>query len=206
MILYIIFAVVGLFFSFILVGFVAAADNPSLTNKFVFSLIALYFIVVAFVYWQSTKGRGTQSAIFLLLPPFLTLGIIEVGEYGLLYFGKNSPKFISECRDTGSKYYKLPTKPVHSVAYQWNGKGGTGINIFKVGNDGLINVMGGSYNPFLTDDVQFIEEKTLNGQYVRYSHKNKRDAEKINNFSADIIVDYNITPLEELEKAQKYQG
>lgn len=129
MALYIICTVIGLFVSFILVMF-SAAGGESLGVPIFFSLIVSCFIVIAFIHWQSKKGRGPQSAVFLILPPFIApFLLILISPIYNLDDGKskqgsqqNYSEFKEECRNAGAQYYKLPTRPVHSIAHYKNGE------------------------------------------------------------------------------------
>lgn len=106
---------------------------------------------------------------------------------------------IKECRNAGAQYYKLPTKPVHSIAHYKNGEYPSFFEYHETKNDGkLIKYVGNKdfeeYENTLPNQIEFIEYNRI-GQYFR-EPKPYGTSYMINKWSADVMVDHQVIQLQ----------
>ena len=77
----------------------------------------------------------------LALPPFLVAGalyIFSIGKYAAILFEREPPAFTLACKTAGMQFYKAPTSPVHSIAYDWDQHYAPTYNQFLPGFDGRL--------------------------------------------------------------------
>ncbi len=212
---YIVSTLVGVMLSYM--GFIfAMLGGP----KFAYLVGALLFVTYAGVIFVLVKkdsaGKGLQFAFVLALPmPILTvvLQIFSLGNYGLSLLMPDSEPLIAECKGTGVKFEKLPSAPVRSIAYDWDGKYHPPFNRFEVKYGTRITSLGRSDIPH-PKSIEFIERKRSNlegrpsegpdGPYIRFPQSGAYYS--IPALTADVLVHYRITPESELEKAETNQG
>lgn len=208
-------AVLGLLFSYM--GLVFAMVSGPQGAYIVGALLLLSYAGVIFYIIRKVKsGKGYPSAFVLVLPMFLVTGVLQVVQIGIYAFSLLTPDaepFISECKATGAQFAKLPATPVRSIAYDWDGKYHPPFNRFEVKYGTRITTLGRSDFPH-PKSIEFIERKRSNlegrptqgpdGPYIRFPQTGPYYS--ISAPTADVLVHYQVSPEEELKKAESEQG
>ncbi len=178
-------------------------------------LVAAHIGSFFYVRRKAIQGKGHQAAIVLVLPLPLVMGVLyvfEVGKYGISLLERESPAFTSACQTAGPTYYKLPALPVHSIAYDWETKAAPTYNEYSLEFGGRVSSFSRLDSPY-PSTITFTERKHSDreglppgapGPYVRFP----RDGGfyGIVALTADVLVEYQLTPEEELRNAAKDQG
>jgi hypothetical protein len=212
---YIVATLVGLMFSYMGVIF-AMLGGPQSAYLVGALLLLAYAGVIFFLIRKDRAGKGLQFAYVLALPMILVtvMGqIFVLGKYGLSLLMPDSEPFIAECQATGVKFEKLPSSPVRSIAYDWDGKYHPPFNRFEVKYGTRITSLGRSDFPH-PKSIEFVERKRSNlegrpaqgpdGPYIRFPQSGAYYS--IPALTADVLVHYRIAPDKELEKAETNQG
>ena len=227
-IIYIVAAAIGLYLS--LLGFVFSLLHGPLFAFIVGALlVAAHIGSFLYVRKKAMEGKGRLAALALVSPMFVVGGgalVIGWGIQAVSFFEPDSPAFKSECRTAGAQFYKLPTSPVHSIAYDWDGYYAPRfITHFALGFGGHANSMGFSdgysdHFPY-PSAIEFTERKRrpdskglpagAPGPYVRFPRWDGRFPRQdtsygITTLTADVLVTYHLTSTEDLEKATPQQG
>jgi hypothetical protein len=203
--IYIISAAVGLFFSFVFLIF-SMTGGRSTSDSILGLLIVAHIASVAFVAWKANKGTGSSVALILIFPAFfVTAGmwLFLIGRHLLSYVHPDSPEFASECRTAGPHYFQPPSSLVKSIAIIIDGKYEPTFNSFKLGLGHHISSLNMSNHPY-PDSIEFIERGRQGGKFEHFSRL--RGSYKVDALSADVLVKYKFTPEEELRKAPTNQG
>ena len=217
-IIYIVAAAIGLYLS--LVGFIF-----SLLHGLVFAitvgalLVAAHIGAFLYVRKKALEGKGRLAALALVLPMIVVGGGAMIIGMGInaastlfIFLKPDSPAFTSECRTAGARFYKLPTSPVHSIAYDWTSRKAPLYNEFRVIFGSRVSP-GYSEKPF-PPSIEFVEGKRskwegppVHGPDGPYFRRPKVGARyPIADLTADVLVTYRVGPEEELEKAEEDQG
>lgn len=208
-------AAIGLLFSYM--GLVFAITGGLQTAYLVGALLLLaYAGVIFYVVRQARGGKGPRAAFALVLPMFLVTGALQVfqlGKYAFSLVVPDSEAFLAECKSSGAKYFKRPIAPVRSIAYDWNTKSNPPFNRFEIQLGTRIASRGRSNLPH-PNSIEFVERKRSSlegrpsrgpdGPYIRFPQTG--DYYAITSLTADVLVHYEITPEEELRKAEVDQG
>ena len=116
---YIGYAILGGFFS--LWGYIGAAIVGHEAGQTEALLLSIAYVgVICFLIFNEKPEKFTYV---LVLPMFIVVGmhtIYAAVSYGFLKWTPDSEIFTVECSKTEVKYIKPPTKPVHSIAYDWD--------------------------------------------------------------------------------------
>lgn len=212
---YIVATLIGLMFSYM--GFVFAILGGAQFAYLVCALLLLaYAGVIIFLIRKDRAGNGLRFAFVLALPMILVTVVLQffaLGKHGLSLLMPDSEPFIAECKATGVKFDKLPSFPVHSIAYDWDGKYHPPFNRFEVKYGTRITSLGRSDFPH-PKSIEFIERKRSSlegrpiqgpdGPYIRFPQSGAYYS--IPALTADVLVHYRVTPEEELRKAATNQG
>lgn len=212
---YTVAAILGLMFSYMGLVF-AMVGGPQSTYIVAALLIVAYGCVIFYLIKKVKTGKGPQSAFVLVLPMFLVtvvLQVFQIGKYGLSLVVPDSESFLSECKTTGTKFIKLPASQVRSIAYDWNTKSAPPFNQFEVKYGTRVTSFGRSNHPH-PKSIEFIERKRSNlegrpaqgpdGPYIRFPQTGNYYS--VPALTADVLVHYEISPEEELRKAEIDQG
>lgn len=209
MVFYIICTVIGLLFSFILFFLVSLSLNQSLVNLTLSLLFVFYLIAIIYILIRSTEGRNPPFAGVLVLPPLLVFLILIFVTFIYSEIDKkkkmseNYPIFKEECRNAGAQYYKLPTIPVHSIAYEYDEghfiynsyyetAGAGNGKIITIPTPRSINKMSSEYKKTFPVQIEFTEYRNSSG-YVRVPRQGA--SYNIDTLSSDVLVEYKMTPL-----------
>ena len=203
MLYYIICTFIGLFFSFILYILAGIGGSQSI---FIFALSLLfvfYLIVIVYLLVRSTEGRDFLSGGLLALPPFLVFFVLLIispfysdhvkRKQGMQ---QNYSEFKEQCRDTGVQYYKLPTKPVHSIAHYKDVNHSPFFEFYETDNNGkLVRRLGNQelyeYKRTLPDQIEFTEcTFEFGGYLLRKPNQYGKSNFRIDKWSADIMIEY----------------
>lgn len=212
---YFVATIIGLVFSYM--GFVFAMLGGSQGAYLVGTLLLLaYAGVIFFLIRKDRAGKGPQFAFVLALPMVLVTIVLQVfvlGQYGLSLLMPDPEPFVAECKNMGVKLEKLPSSPVRSIAYDWDGKYQPPFNRFMVQYGTRITSLGRSDFPH-PKSIEFVERKRSNlegrpalgpdGPYIRFPQAGAYYS--IPALTADVLVHYRVTPEEELRKAETDQG
>jgi len=202
-IVYIIFAAIGLFISF----FVLMAASFAQSSGIYLLWLVFYLIAIIFLVFQAEKGNGPAFSFVLVLPPILAVLVALLFAFAannLKHVQKNLnySEFQKVCRNSGTKFYKLPTTPVHSVAndrscYPY-------YNYYETSDNGKIVYKSGKmhdeyYNKTFPDQIEFIECLNNEGKakHIRDLSEQRKFSysQDINKWSADVMVEHKIKPL-----------
>jgi hypothetical protein len=213
-IIYIVAAAIGLYLS--LVGvFFALLHGPLFAFIVGALLLAGHIGSVLYVRKKAMEGKGRLAALALVSPMFVVFGLAQlfgIGGFIFTLLKPDSRAFTLECKTAGAQFYKLPTSPVHSIAYDWTTKKAPPYNTFSV-------IFGTRVSPGYSEEpyppsIEFVEGRRSkwegrpltgpDGPYFRRPKVGARYA--ITDLTADVLIMYRIGPEEELEKAEEDQG
>lgn len=227
-IIYIVAGAVGLYLS--LLGVVFSLLHGLLFASVVGALLlAAHIASILYVRKKAMEGKGRLAALALVSPMFVVgAGAMVVG-WGIAavsFLAPDSPAFKSACRTAGAQFHKLPTSPVHSIAYDWNGDYTPRIiTHFTLGFGGHTDSMGftdGYFDSFpYPPAIEFTERKRrpdskespagASGPYVRLPRWDGRFPRKdtsygIETLTADALVAYQFTSTEDVQEATPKKG
>jgi hypothetical protein len=209
-VIYIVAAAIGLLLSCLSMVF-AVLSGPQFASLIGGLLVAAHIGSVFYVRRKAIQGKGRQAAIVLVLPLPLVMSVLYVfgvGGYAVSSFlERESSTFTSACQTAGAKFYKLPALPVHSLAYDWESKAAPAYNDYSLEFGGRVSALArpDSRHP---GTITFTERKRSDwggvpsgapDPYVRFP----RDGASygIAALTADVLVEYRLTPGEELRKS-----
>lgn len=210
--IYVVATLAGLFLSYVGVVF-AMLSGPQFAYVIGGLLTAAHIGAFVFVRHRAVHGKGRESAFVLVLPIFIVLGavyVFELGRYAVLQAWPDSSAFAAECQTAGAHYFKLPTSPVRSIAYEWPNEYGNPQNYFTVSFNTRIDHLDHRdllYPPvigFTEYSYMVNRHATSPRKYIRRPRQGVTHS--ISAFSADILVGYKVAPAEELKKAANDQG
>lgn len=196
---YLICLVIGLLISSVGM-YLAYASAPEHFVAMLGLLSLIYIAVIVFVGKKTVEAEGKNYSILLITPFFLFTAILQVfsvagSSLGLL--SPNSTAFDEACKDVGPQYFKKPSMPVRSVAFDWDGDDPPEYNHYSVIFGTRITNLGYS-SLGLGTDLQFIEKKRsrteswANGGIIRTSRETNENAFAI---TADVLVRYRVIPI-----------
>ena len=210
-VVYIIATAIGFFLSY--VGLVFAVLSGRQFAYLIGGLLAAAHIgAFVYVYKKAKEGKGRSSAFVLASPLFIVMGamlIYESGRYAVSMLRPDSPAFTKECQTVGAQYYKLPISPAHSIAYGWKNKYEHVYNYYVLTQSTRAESLQHRNYPYPTT-IEFTERSYLGRReglpvtYVRFPRQGVQH--RISALTADVLVEYQITPAEELKKAATEQG
>lgn len=164
---------------------------------------------------KAMRGKTHHATLILISPLFLVISvgsIFSICSYVVSLLVPDSPAFTAECQAAGAQYYKLPTSPVHSIAYDWAEKQAPTYNYVQFEFGSRISSLGYSNFPY-PSAIEFTERKHSDreglpvgapGPYVRFPKQGPFYG--ITTLTADVLVEYRLTPEEELKKSATEQG
>ena len=175
-------------------------------------LFLAYAGVIVFLVAKVSEDEGKDYAYVLILPMFIVLGmhtIYAAVNYSFLRWTPDAEVFTAECSKTEVKYIKSPTKPVRSIAYDWDSEEAPSFITYTNINDSRISDLRYSSTPNVDDQrFDFIIMKP-NSNFGNFSSdaaslylifpKNKVFWVTSNN-NADISVKYKTSPIEQSKK------
>jgi len=202
----------------------------ALTGGIQFAYMIGGFLVLAhigsfvFAYKTMARGDAALATIGLVSPPFILYIVLAI--FSILYpafnFIKPDPtNFVTDCQTAGVHFFKLPAKPVHSVAFDWEGEFDPGIGYYTQGFKGRIHeasrILATSRIdgriPFSEKVIEFTERKHnysgvylpdfRDAPYVRFPREGKSLG--IESLTADVVVTYQFLHPEERLKADSNQ-
>lgn len=227
-IIYIVAAAIGLYLSLLGVFFALVA-SPLFAFIVGALLLAAHIGSILYVRKKAMEGKGRLAALALVSPMFVVGGgalVIGWGIQAVSFFQPDAPAFTSECRTAGAQFHKLPTSPVHSIAYDWDGNYAPRvITHFTIGFGGHTDSMGfsdGYFDSFpYPSAIEFTERKRrpdseglpagASGPYVRFPRWDGRFPRQdtsygIATLTADALVTYQWTSTEDPKQAAPQQG
>jgi len=202
---------------------------------YVVAMLSINETVIATVIWSSigclvvalvlafAQKKYLAFSVALAPAPVLIVGVLLFGSllatYVIPLFETESSEFTTACRDAGSRFFRTPAMPVHSIAY---GPSPNTIGTYKTGLYGRLTQIGGFDAPMPRFDaaIEFTEHRrgygdgitsTDSGLYVRLMPKSNDLNDRyrgnvVESLTADVLVTYRIFPKEELAKAPIAQG
>lgn len=210
-ILYIIATAIGLFLSYVGLAF-ALLSGRQFTYLIGVLLAAAHIGTFIYVRKKAIQGKGRSAAIVLVSPLFIVMGgmhLFERGKYLVSQIKPDSSEFTKECQTAGAQYYKLPASQAHSIAYIWKYKYEHIYNYFTLTQSTRARSLEYRNYPYPTT-IEFIERSYIGRReglpetYVRLPRQGAKY--QITALTADVLVDYQITPADELRKAATEQG
>lgn len=212
--------IIGLLISYVGM-YLAYASAPEHFVAMLGLLSLTYIAVIVYVGKKAVEAEGKNYSILLVTPFFLFVGVLQVFSVAATSLGllsPNSTAFDEACKDVGPKYFKKPSMPVRSVAFDWDGEALPEYNRFQVVFGTRIDNLGYSALP-LKSGFEFIETKrskrdswagdgvTAPSPYVRYS---LAKSQNIYSLTADILVRYKMVPIRGVpetiaDKPKKYE-
>jgi hypothetical protein len=209
--IYIVATAIGLFLSYVGVVF-AVLSGPQFAFLVGGLLVTAHIGTFIFVRKKAIQGKGRSAAIVLVSPLFIVMGVMlifETGRYVVSVLRPDSPAFTKECQTAGAQYYKLPASPVHSIAYDWKNRYEPVYNYFTLTNGTRAESLQHRNYPYPAT-IEFTERSYLGkreGSPVTYIRFPRQGAQyQITALTADVLVNYQLTPAEELKKAATEQG
>ncbi|KFB66032.1 hypothetical protein [Candidatus Accumulibacter vicinus] len=95
------------------------------------------------------KGSiGVVLAISTLPSAYLVATAALMFGVGMVYLKPASSEFTSACKGSGVQFFSTPTKPVHSLAYEWGHKYPIEINYYRIGANNYVSEMGTRNPPY----------------------------------------------------------
>jgi hypothetical protein len=214
-VIYIVAAAIGLLLSFMGIVF-AVLSGPQFAFLIGGLLVAAHIGSFFYVRRKAMQGKGRQAAIVLALPLPLVMSVLyifTVGTDAISSFFERESSFTSACRTAGAKFYKLPTLPVHSIAYDWQSGAAPTYNDYSLEFGGRVSSLSRP-DSRLPSTITFTERKRSDwggvpsgapDPYVRFPRDG--DFYGITALTADVLVEYRLTPPEEeLRKSDTDQG
>ncbi len=201
------YTALGFLFTFMGLVF-AMTGNADTLYLTVGPLLLAYAGAVFYVIKKAKIGKGSQSAFVLALPmPLVSLihVVFLVGSHAVSFIVPDSQAFSSECQTAGAKFFKSPTSPVHSIAYFRETKYAPPFTEFKVTSGTRISSLSYSDPPHPVS-IEFVESgpNAVGDLYFRHPHSGQRYG--VNTITADVLVNYKLSPEAELRKAPTDQG
>ncbi len=211
---YVIATVVGLIASFVVAIILIWGANGGWRASY--GIIVLFAVVHFFAYLFADKWneRGSiELATFALISPpvIVVCGWLIITKANSLFVSIATEKsFTDDCKTAGVQYIQLPSRPAHSLAYDWGGSHGPDVDLYELTSGNRIGSIGGFNKPIPAFDkaIEFIERKRddrvgVSAPYVRFKG---RDFQGIVDLTADVLVTYRFIHPEELSKAPINQG
>jgi hypothetical protein len=135
--------------------------------------------------------------------------VFEAGRQLLIIVWPDSTAFTAACQNAGAQYYKLPASPVRSIGYDWRYKYQPDHNYFKMSFGTRIESLQYRNYPHPAS-IEFTERAYMGNRedsprkYIRFPQQGTRY--DIDGLTVDVLVEYQITPAEEIGKASARQG
>jgi len=205
---YFLFGILGAIFA--IVDYAGSAIVGQHAGKIESLLLVLAYVGV--ICFLLSKDNPEKFAYVLILPAFIALGlniIYVFVSYGFLTLTPDSKVFTDECSKTEVKYIKLPTKPVHSIAYDWDSEEAPSFINYQITNGTRISGLSYSSKPYVNDQhIDFVEIKPTSNfgtpslgagsKYLRFpKHEIYWGVAEI---TADVLVKYKTSPIEQSRK------
>jgi hypothetical protein len=205
---YIGYAILGGFLS--LWGYIGAAIVGNEAGQTMALLLSLaYFGVISFLVFNE---KPEKYAYVLVLPMIMVAGLHTI--YAIVgssfsFLTTDSVAFTNECKATEVKYIKLPTKPVRSIAYDWDSKAAPTFIGYEIVYKTRISVASYLSQPNVNDQrIKFTEIKPtsnfgapLLGAGSKYLRVPKEESfYGVDEFTADVLVKYKTSPIEQSKK------
>lgn len=202
---------VGLLLSGIFVIVPSTITGSESSNVVV--LLLAYIIAIVFVSIKANAGKGEKFA-FVLALPVVMVWVWWVFLMGWAFVKPDPEVFADVCRNVGATYIKPPPMKVRSIAYEGDGDHTRRINQYSLTLGTRISDWRIS-NPPYPESIEFIERQRPDAgnsfrinpdePYVR-SYGTSGVAFPVRSLSADVLVSYQISPMDELPKAVTEQG
>ncbi len=197
--------VVVYFLSMLAVGGDGSGDGVRTVRLFGFAWIAVISFASLVLCARSKGATALLTAASALPTGFLAAMALNVAS--TLYESKraNTPEFEASCKTAGATYVAAPATPVHSIAYDWEGKYPPQINFFAIGSNGNVdNLRGGiGLSPYPVA-IKFTEGRCCQyegrptngiGPYIR--RPNGGEYFGVPELTADALVMYRSSPVGE---------
>lgn len=211
-VIYIVATTIGVYFSYIGLGF------ATLHGRQFYSLIQGLVLVAYIGSFLFARKKAIQGNVLLaslaLVSPMVQVAlagqVYMIGKHIVFLLSPNSPAFTKECQTVGAQYYNLPASPVRSIAYVWQTKVDPSyLNVFTVNFGNRLNSRA-HYGYTYPATIEFTERPSAmkhEGLTRSYFHiPREGGGYELPNLTADVVVEYRITPEAEFEKATSEQG
>ena len=208
---YIGFASFGILLS--VLGLVGSAVGGGQQYLVLSGLLFLTYVgVISFLVKKSEQGLGQQYAYLLTFPMLFVVVmhvIFLVVSHIFSILIPDSEAFTVECNKTEVKYIKPPTKPVRSIAYDWDSEVVPSFITYTNGNGTRISDLRYSSQPNVYNKYfDFTEIKPTSsfetprlGAGSKYLRFPKNEIYwGVAEMTADILVKYKTSPIEQLKK------
>jgi hypothetical protein len=138
-------ALAGLAMSFLALIF-ATLQGEQFATIAAISLIVLHLCAAAFALHMAATGRAAIGMAALVSPVFFLYAgaaVVVMAQMALPNLERDPPEFAAACKQAGVEYLARPVAPVHSLAYDFEGRFGPRSGSFRVFN-GRVNGRGGT--------------------------------------------------------------
>jgi hypothetical protein len=206
---YIVASTFGLMASWLSAIILLSGGSNSL--QFVYGVIGAFASVhfTAYLFADKMNDRGNvRLATFALASPALILGGMIIYAKTQVFYTLVKPdteNFVADCHTAGEKFIQLPSNPVHSIAYVWDGEHEPIYGRYDLTPKGRISSMGGfdKSSPLFDKAIEFTERKRgyTSGLAAPYIRSSRFGFLGIQSLTADVVVTYRFIHAEELSKA-----
>jgi hypothetical protein len=189
--------------SILAVGGDGTGDGIARVRLFGFAWVAVLSLVSLVLCARKKGGIAVLTAAGTL--PTAYIAGVAFTIVGSVYESRkaNTPEFEAACKNAGATFIATPAAPVHSIAYDWEGKYPPQLNYFTVGSNGnLTDLRGGvglspypSAITFTEGRCCQYEGRPLNGigPYIR--RPNGGEYFGVTELTADALVMYRSSPI-----------
>lgn len=204
---YVGFTALGLLFSFMGLIFAMTGGSDAVYVTVV-PLFLTYAGAIFYVIKKAKKGDGAKAAFVLALPMPLVSAmhvVFLIGSHAVSFVIPDSEAFNSECETAGAQFFKAPSAPVRSIAYYRETKYDPPFTKFSVTGGTRITSLSYS-NPTHPASIEFIETGPSSFGDPYSHHLQSGQEYGVAAITADALVNYKLSPEEELRKAPTNQG
>ncbi|APW41450.1 hypothetical protein [Rhodoferax saidenbachensis] len=184
------------FLAFLATGGDGSSDGVKTIWLFGYIWITL-FTVVALAFC-ARKGRTAGAVIAVSTLPtgyFASIAAIALGA-GITFLKPDSAEFTAACKSSGAQFLASPTKPVHSLAYEWGRKYPIEINYFQIAANNHVSSIE-TRNPRYPSGITLIENSPSAADVlVRFTYPVGKD-ELLNALSHQGLIGYEIAVLDQ---------
>lgn len=151
---------------------------------------------------MAVKGKWTASALvaIMTLPSgfLVSLTGIRIGA-AVSQMRPSSPAFVELCKSAGATYVSKPASPVHSIAYEWEGRYPPTYSYFTVNARGNVRDLAAGSRYREPAGLAFTETRNDLGPSDgsrRYVRRTGGDSAWGPELTADLLVRYRSTPVQ----------
>lgn len=150
----------------------------------------------------AVKGKGTASILVavMTLPSAYLAGLAGILTGAVAsQMRPSSPAFVELCKSAGATYVSKPASPVHSIAYEWEGRYPPTYSYFTVNARGNVRDLAAGSRYREPAGLAFTETQNDFGPSDgsrRYVRRTGGDSAWSSELTADLLVRYRSTPVQ----------